>query len=71
MTDYYCQRGWGSELRGDTPESKLQTPLPLAGNREAETQAGTLPYSAQLAAAAGKFSAAIMKRHESVSHARG
>lgn len=67
----HCKRGCGSGHGEVTPGCKLQTPLTAVGNREAETQAGTLPDTAQLAAAAGKFAAVIMKRLESVSHARG
>lgn len=45
--------------------------LPLPGNREAEALAGTVPDTAQLAAAAGKFTVVIMKSLKSVSWARG
>lgn len=68
----YTVKGDGAQRTEELHLSaKPQTLLPLAGNREAETLARTVPDTAQLAVAAGKLTVVIMKSLESVSCARG
>lgn len=63
-----AQRTEELHLRANVQTSN---PAPLVGNRAAETLAETVPDTAQLAAAAGRFTLVIMKSLEPVSCARG